>query len=150
MKVLINLLWTESRSMDALWETLSALLLSLFSWIKYSFDYIQRCFGFKSDLTWVMQNLNRFTMWSRSHADKMRSMPDGSQRDRWKMDQEARTYRYHGNGPMFTIQTSTYIFYVSLYTNTLTIRFNLTTLCLESMYLLSRGNTSSSIMANYL
>ncbi|XP_017321478.1 kelch-like ECH-associated protein 1B isoform X2 [Ictalurus punctatus] len=99
--------------MDALWETLSALLLSLFSWIKYSFDYIQRCFGFKSDLTWVMQNLNRFTMWSRSHADKMRSMPDGSQRDRWKMDQEARTYRYHGNGPMFTIQTSTYIFYLA-------------------------------------
>ncbi|KAK3570590.1 hypothetical protein QTP86_023651 [Hemibagrus guttatus] len=30
------------------------------------------------------------------------------------MDQEARTYRYHGNGPMFTIQTSKYLFYVDI------------------------------------
>lgn len=105
--------------MDPLWETLSALFLCLFSWIKYSFNYIQRRFGFKSDLTWVMKSLNRYTAWSHSNVDKIRSMPDGSQTDTWKMDQEARTYRYHGNGPMFTIQTSTYVFYVSLYTNIL-------------------------------
>ncbi|MCJ8733154.1 hypothetical protein PDJAM_G00219900 [Pangasius djambal] len=42
------------------------------------------------------------------------STPDGNQTDTWEMDQEARTYRYHGNGPMFTIQTSTYVFYVDV------------------------------------
>ncbi|KAB5574738.1 hypothetical protein PHYPO_G00212490 [Pangasianodon hypophthalmus] len=100
--------------MDALWETLSALFLSLVSWIKYSFEYIQRCFGFKRDLTWVMKCQNRFTARSHSNVDEIRSMPDGNQTDTWEMDQEARTYRYHGNGPMFTIQTSTYVFYVDV------------------------------------
>lgn len=110
---MINLLRTESRSMDALWEIISALFLCLFSWIKYSFNYIQRRFGFKSDLTWFVKNLNRFTAWSHSNVDKIRSVPDGRQIDTLEMDQEARTYCYHGNGPMFTIQTSTYLFYVS-------------------------------------
>ncbi|TSK38336.1 Carnitine O-palmitoyltransferase 1, liver isoform [Bagarius yarrelli] len=44
----------------------------------------------------------------------VKSAPEGSQTDTWKMDQEARTYRYYGNGPMFTIQTSTYVFYVDI------------------------------------
>lgn len=99
--------------MDALWETLSAIFLCLFSWMKYRFDYIQRCFGFKSDLTWVMRSLNRFTPWNQSNGVKLRITPDGSQTDTWTSDLEARTYRYYGNGPMFTIQTSTYLFYVS-------------------------------------
>lgn len=103
----------KSRTMDALWKTLSALFLCLFSWLKCSFDYIQRRFGFKSDLTWVMKSLNRSTARSCSDVDKIRSLYEGSQTDTWKTDQEARTYCYHGNGPMFTIQTSTCIFYVS-------------------------------------
>ncbi|KAF7698896.1 hypothetical protein HF521_003638 [Silurus meridionalis] len=32
----------------------------------------------------------------------------------WKRNPEARTYCYHGNGPMFTIQTSMYLFYVDI------------------------------------
>lgn len=83
-----------------------------------------------------MKSLNSFTAWSHSDVDKIKSKPEGSQTYTWKMDQEARTYRYHKNGPMFTIQTSTYPFYVSLYTNMLTICFDLTTSCRRRLLLL--------------
>ncbi|KAI5623825.1 kelch repeat and BTB domain-containing protein 13-like [Silurus asotus] len=61
-----------------------------------------------------MKGQNRVTALTHFNVDKIRSPPDDNQTDLWKRNPEARTYCYHGNGPMFTIQTSMYLFYVDI------------------------------------
>ncbi|XP_037395780.1 kelch repeat and BTB domain-containing protein 13 isoform X2 [Pygocentrus nattereri] len=100
--------------MDALLQAVSTLLLCLGSWVKYSIAYIQKSLGFEGGLAWVKWTLAWFGVWGPSNVDPMRREINGSQSEAWRTDQESRTYRNHGNGPMVAVQTSTHIFYVDL------------------------------------
>ncbi|XP_062860930.1 kelch-like protein diablo [Trichomycterus rosablanca] len=96
--------------MGKIWQTVSALILCLGLWIKCSFKYIQKNFWFSGGLTWIKSTRKKVLDYSGVSI----TGDTESETETWKIDQEARTYRCHGNGPMFTIQTSMHLFYADL------------------------------------